>query len=258
MANRVAEHAELTFAEAAELFSVSEMTIRRDVEALEAQGLVRRVPGGLISTRSLEPPIASRLMTQVAEKEHIAAAVVGLLGVGSRVMIDSGSTALAVAKAIRGRGLGLTVLTPSLLAAMELVDEEGATVIVTGGELRPGELSLIGPETVDTVSSYNIDTYVMGVAGVDPRGISDYNRSEAATKRAGVASCQRVIVCVDASKLDQSYLSNVAAMSDVQVLVTDGDPGNPTVQAAREAGVRVITVSQESDVSPSGPVERVV
>lgn len=245
---RVTDAGELGFAAAAGLFGVSEMTIRRDVEALEEQGLVRRVPGGVIGARgqgSYEPPFASRLLSQTREKEHVARAVADLLLPGAHVMLDSGSTAFAVAKAIRGRGLGLTVVTPALLVAMELVDEPDTTVFVTGGELRPGELSLIGPETVQALGSYNIDTFVMGVGGVDAeRGVSDYNRAEAATKRAGAAASTRIIVCVDASKLDQVYLSNVAALSEIDVLVTDGDPANRTIVAAREAGVQVVLAEE--------------
>lgn len=222
------------------------MTIRRDVEALEEQGVMRRVPGGVIATRGgagYEPPFASRVMSQAREKEHVAGATVDLLVPGSRVMIDTGSTGLAVAKAVRGRGLGLTVLTPNLLVAMQLVDEPDTSVFLTGGELRQGEMSLIGPDTVQSLSSYNIDTYVMSVAGVDAeRGISDYNRSEAATKRAAVAASDRVIVCVDASKLDQVFLTNVAALSEIDILVTDGDPENRSIRAAVEAGVAVVHV----------------
>lgn len=104
-------------------------------------------------------------------------------------------------------------------------------------------MSLIGPDTVHSLSSYNIDTYVMSVAGVDAeRGISDYNRSEAATKRAAVEASDRVIVCVDASKLDQVFLTNVAALSEIDILVTDGDPENRSIRAAVEAGVTVVHV----------------
>lgn len=243
LSDRVAEVGEVGFAHAAELYGVSEMTIRRDVEALESQGLVRRVPGGVISTGSYEPTIASRVLTQSREKEGIARAAADLLVPGECVLIDSGSTALAVAKAIRGRRLGLTVVTPNLLAGLELVDEEGTSVILPGGELRPGEMSLIGPETIQAYGTYNIDTYLMGVGGVDAeRGISDYNRSEAAKKRAGVTASHRVIVCVDASKLDRFFLSSVATLKDVDVLVTDGAPDNRTIEAARRAGVQVVLV----------------
>ena len=246
LAARVTEDGELGFTDAATLFGVSEMTIRRDVEALEEQGVVRRVPGGVIATNGAagyEPPFASRVMSQAREKEHVAGATADLLVPGSRVMIDTGSTGLAVAKALRGRGLGLTVLTPNLLVAMQLVDEPDTSVFLTGGELRQGEMSLIGPDTVHSLSSYNIDTYVMSVAGVDAeRGISDYNRSEAATKRAAVEASDRVIVCVDASKLDQVFLTNVAALSEIDILVTDGDPENRSIRAAVEAGVTVVHV----------------
>lgn len=259
LAERVAERGEVSFAEAAESFGVSEMTIRRDVESLEDEGLVRRVPGGVIPAQGPvgEPPLASRVLSQVHEKEHIARAAAGLLTPGSRVMLDSGSTALAVAKAIRGRGLGLTVITPAVFVAMELVDEPNTTVFLTGGELRPGELSLVGPETVQSLAAYNIDTYVMGVAGIDAeRGVSDYNRNEAATKRAAVAASDRILLCIDASKLDRVHLTNVAALTEIDVIVTDGDPANRTILAAQQAGVKVVIVEHPAFAAVVGSTAR--
>lgn len=234
---------ELGFTEAAQRFGVSEMTIRRDVEALEEQHLVRRVPGGVIATQGYgyEPPFASRVQSRSHEKEHIARTAAELLAPGERVLIDVGSTALAVAKAIRGRGLGLTVLTPGLLVAMELVEEPDTVVFMTGGELRRGDMSLVGAEAVASLASYNVDTFIMGVSGVDAeRGVSDVNPSEAAKKRVGVASSNRVILCVDSSKLNSIFFAHVADLAEIDVLVTDGDPGDRTIEAARRAGVEVL------------------
>ena len=116
------------------------------------------------------------------------------------MILDSGSTALAVANCLKGRGLGLTVVTPSVLAALALVDEPDTTVVLTGGELRAGELSLIGPSAEDTLANYNCDTYVMGVAGIDgDRGISDYHQAESRVTRAASKRADRVIVAADKS-----------------------------------------------------------
>ena len=170
------------------------MTIRRDIEALEALGVVRRVVGGAIAVpgKDTEPSFATRMADAAQEKIHIADVVADLISRNETLILDSGSTALAVANSLKGRGLGLTVVTPSVLAALALVDEPETSVVLTGGELRSGELSLIGPTAEDTLANYNCDTYVMGIAGVDgKRGASEYHREEGNVKQAAMRSADR-------------------------------------------------------------------
>lgn len=242
---RVLTDGEIGFATLASEFNVSEMTIRRDVNALEASGMVRRVVGGAIylSGKAFEPSFEARAGVAAIEKMNIAEAVVHLLQPHETVILDSGSTVLAVAKAIRGSGLGLTVVTPSILVAVELADEPDTTVLLTGGRVRPGELSLIGLETEETFERYNCDTYVMGVAGVDAvRGISEFHRGEGSVKRAAVRAADRVIVVADETKLGRVQLMNIVPLADVALLVTDGEDNHPTLVAARSLGVNVVCV----------------
>lgn len=249
---RVRAEREVAYAELAADFDVSEMTIRRDVDALEALGVLRRVVGGAIALKGKdsEPSFATRVADAAEEKRHIAAVVAGLISPDETLILDSGSTALAVARSLRGRDLGLTVVTPSVLAALELVDDPDTTIVLTGGELRPGELSLIGPATEDTLSNYNCDTFVMGVAGIDgERGISDYHQAESRVKRAAAKRADRVIVAADKSKLGRVTFVSIAALADVDVIVTDGSPNHPALVAAREVGVEVNCVAGQADVS---------
>jgi len=243
---RVRTDREVDFATLADRFSVSEMTIRRDIDALEEKGVLRRVAGGAIAFtgRGYEPSFESRALKAATEKQHIAEVVAGLLRPRETVVLDSGSSALAVAHAVRGRGLGLTVVTPSVLVALALVDEDATTVLLTGGKVRRGELSLIGPEMEASFAGYNCDTYVMGIAGLDAaKGATDYHREEAAIKRSAQASSARVIVPIDASKLGQVHLVHVAPLSALDVIVSDGDAADPTLEAAAASGIEVIRVS---------------
>ncbi|MET0898220.1 MAG: DeoR/GlpR transcriptional regulator, partial [Mycobacterium sp.] len=181
------------------------------------------------------------------QKNHIADVVADLIGPNETLILDSGSTALAVAHSLQGRGLALTVVTPSVLAALALVDEPDTTVVLTGGELRTGELSLIGPTAEDTLANYNCDTYVMGVAGIDgERGISDYHQAESRVKRAASKRADRVIVAADGSKLGRVTFVSIAALSKIQIIVTDGPPEHPTLVSARAAGVEVICVAEQN------------
>jgi DeoR/GlpR family transcriptional regulator of sugar metabolism len=247
---RVLTDGEIDFATLASEFQVSEMTIRRDIDALEASGVVRRVVGGAISLdgKAFEPPFEARAGEAAVGKMHIAEAAARLLQPNETVILDSGSTVLAVAKAIRGLGLGLTIVTPSILVAVELADEPDTTVLLTGGLVRPSELSLIGFDTEETLARYNCDTYIMGIAGVDAlRGVTEYHREEGSVKKAAMKAADRVIVVADDSKLGRVQLMNVAPLGAVGALVTDGPADHPTLVAARSLGVNVICVPATSE-----------
>jgi len=244
---------EVNYAELAAEFDVSEMTIRRDVEALESLGVVRRVVGGAIAVqgKDTEPSFATRMADAAQEKNHIADVVAELIGRKETLILDSGSTALAVANSLKGRGLGLTVVTPSVLAALALVDEPDTTVVLTGGELRAGELSLIGAGAEDTLANYNCDTFVMGVAGIDgDRGISDYHQAESRVKRAASRRADRVIVAADKSKLGRVTFVSIATLAQVDTIVSDGPADHPALVAARGAGVEVICVAAQRHRTP--------
>jgi DeoR/GlpR family transcriptional regulator of sugar metabolism len=249
---RVLAEGEIEFATLATEFGVSEMTIRRDIDLLESEGIVRRVIGGAIAFgKTAEPPFKARSNIEAVGKRHIAEAAVTRLSAHETVLLDSGSTALAIARAIHGRGLELTVVTPSVLAAVELVDEPGTTVLLAGGHVRAGELSLIGAETAEFFSRYNCDTFVMGVAGVDAQhGFSDYHREESAVKRAAIRAADRLIVAADHTKLGRTHLVNIAPLSAADILVTDSDPHHEVITAAAASGVEIVSV--EPLYSPPG------
>lgn len=243
---RVQRLGEVDYVSLAREFDVSEMTVRRDIEMLEESGVVRRVTRGAIAVPQKvdEPSFQARSAKASGGKERIAEAVVELLGPGQVVVLDSGSTVMAVARALRGRGLGLTVITPSVKVAAELSDESDTTVLLTGGQLRPGDLSLVGPETEAAFDAYNADVFVMGVAAVHPtRGVSDYHRGESAVKKAAMAASDHVIVAVDRSKLGRSTLVNVADTSSIDVVVCDAHDDDAEVTALRDVGVDVICVA---------------
>lgn len=243
---RILAAGEVDFASLADEFEVSEMTIRRDVDTLEERDLVRRVAGGAIAYagRAAEPAFSARALSAAREKTHIANAVVRLLRTGETVILDSGSTALAVARAVVGRDLQLTVVTPSILVAMELADEPDTTVLLLGGEVRPKELSLIGPETQRSLAGYNCDTYVMGVGGLAAAaGATEYHRGESAVKEIAISSAERVIAAVDASKLGQVRLVRVCGLEAIDTIVSDGGHEDPTLLAAEEHGIEVIHVA---------------
>jgi DeoR/GlpR family transcriptional regulator of sugar metabolism len=239
---RLTADGEAAFAELAEEFGVSEMTIRRDLETLEADGLARRVRGGAISvvSRSYEPPFAVRATTAHDAKEAIGAAAADLVNDGDTVVIDVGTTTLALARRLHGKR-GLTVVTASLPVAMELGADPDIRVVVTGGQVRSGELSLTGGMAEDAFSTMNCDVAFIGIAGICASpGLSEYNPDDARVKRVAIDAVRRVIVLADTSKLGRVAFSTVAPLSAVDVLVTDAAAEHPCAAEIAAAGVTLV------------------
>lgn len=244
--NLLLTEGEVSYSALAIALGVSEMTVRRDIEALEKAGVGRRVRGGAIAVESArdEPPFRTRETRALHEKTRIGQIAASLIRPGQIVIIDSGSTALCVATALRGRELKLTVITPSLLVARALHDEPDTTIFVTGGQLRPGELSLIGPSAESSFLLFNADVFIMGVAGIDARhGVSDYHYGEAHVKKAALVAAQHTIVVADAEKLGKVQLVSIAEFSDVDVIVTDAARDHEALRTAERAGTRIISVT---------------
>jgi DeoR/GlpR family transcriptional regulator of sugar metabolism len=132
-----------------------------------------------------------------------------------------------------------------VLAALELIDETDTAVVLTGGQLRPGELSLIGPAAEETLANYNCDTFVMGWQALTASADPDYHQAES-VKRAASRRADWVIVAADKSKLGRHVRQHHRAGADRRDL-TDGEPEHPTLVAARAAGVDVVCVGGRTD-----------
>src|SRR6185312_10545467 len=211
--------------ELVERLGVSDMTIRRDIEALAERGLVTRVHGGATAAGSSvdEPGFAATSTLHTAAKQAIAAAAVQLLEPGASVALSAGTTTHAVAAAMIGIPR-LTVVTNSLRVAEVLYESGGDDMIVvlTGGERTPSD-ALVGPLSVAALRRLHVDWLLMGVHGMDAEaGFTTPNLAEAETNRALVASARRVAVVADNSKWGVVGLSTIASLSEVDVVVSDG------------------------------------
>lgn len=222
---------------------VSEMTIRRDLEALERTGALRRVHGGAISgvSRSYEPPFALRAGRNADVKQRIGRAAAALISDGDTAVIDVGSTTLELARALHDASR-LTIITPSLRAAHELSDNAGLRVIVTGGIARAGELSLIGDLAERAFEELHPDAVFLGVGGIDPvAGLTEFNLDDTRVKRAALASARRCVVLADSTKLGRVAFARICLLDRVDVLVTDSGADPAALDSIREAGVEVLT-----------------
>jgi DeoR/GlpR family transcriptional regulator of sugar metabolism len=240
---RLAERGQLQIADIAREANVSEMTIRRDLEALEALGALTRVHGGAVSvlSRSLSPQFHTRSMRNDAAKTRIGALAAAQLRDGETVILDAGSTTAHVAAALAGRH-NLRILALDLRIAERLADEPGMTVMVAGGTIRPVERSIYGSMAERGIAELNFDTYIMSAGGIDAdAGVTEYNPDDASVKRTAIASARRTIVVADESKMGVVTFANVCRLDEVDTLVTDAQgAASDTVVRAAEAGLQVV------------------
>ncbi|MDQ1596756.1 MAG: DeoR family transcriptional regulator, fructose operon transcriptional repressor [Microbacteriaceae bacterium] len=247
----------VTVVHLASRFSVSPMTIRRDLLELERASLARRVHGGAVTGRgrSYEPPYMLRTAERVNVKARIGELAASLIAEGDSVALDAGSTCLAVAHGLRGRR-NLTVVTPGLRIAEALVDEPEIRLIVAGGIVRPGEASLTGELARHTFGELSVDRLVLGVGGIDASfGFSEYNWDDVLVKQAMIRSAKEVVVVADARKFGQIAFARIAGLEVATTLVTDEEPAGDLLAALKSAGVNVVVANDppEPDPRPSRP-----
>ena len=220
----VGARGQVTIADLSARFAVSDMTIRRDLAQLDDEGALQRVHGGAVrsTSGSFEPPFALRARLNVEAKRAIAAAVAGQLTDGQTVILDGGSTGVAIAEALVGRNL--TVCALSMRVASVLTSSPTGRVMVAGGLVRPGELSLTGAAAERTLSDHHFDVYVMTASAVAAdAGLTEWNLEDAAIKRKALAAAARCIVACDSSKFGHTAFARIAGLDAVDVLVSDAD-----------------------------------
>ncbi|WP_405592082.1 DeoR/GlpR family DNA-binding transcription regulator [Streptomyces sp. NBC_01190] len=224
--------------------NVSDMTVRRDLDALARQGVVEKVHGGavpVVEASSHEPGFEAKSGLELGAKEAIARAAALLVPPGSAIALAGGTTAFALAHHLL-EVPDLTVVTNSVRVADVFQSgqrrpagqgDASATVVITGGVRTPSE-TLVGPVADRAIRSLHFDLLFLGVHGISVEaGLSTPNLAEAETNRQFVRSARRVVVIADHTKWGTVGLSSFAALEDVDTLVTDA--GIPEVLRAEIA-----------------------
>ncbi|ACU77461.1 transcriptional regulator, DeoR family [Catenulispora acidiphila DSM 44928] len=244
IARVVKESGSATVPELAELTGASEMTIRRDLDVLAAQGVLERVRGGArtLLLRGEEPPFALRAHEAIEAKRRIAAEVSALIADGETVVLDSGTTCLEVARLLHQRPV--TVMPVSLQAIRVLSENPGqASLLVPGGRPRTAEGALTGPLTLASLAALRFDTAVIGCCGLSAaEGLTAYDLDDAAVKKASITSARRVILATDGSKLGRTAHAYVGPSSLLHTLVTDDAAPAEELAALEAAGTVVKNV----------------
>ncbi|MBK8137251.1 MAG: DeoR/GlpR transcriptional regulator [Chloroflexi bacterium] len=242
---RVSERGSLTVVELAEVFAVSEATIRRDLVALADRRLIQRVHGGAMrlgKVATSESPIVQRQLEHVEEKARIGQAAARLVRSGETLLLIGGSTGLAVAREL-SQHHEMTIVTDSLLVANELLEQRNHKVILAGGIIDPNEQAVRGTLSRLILQQIHVDKVIIGAKAISvARGISAETPEEAELFRACIACGDQVIVVTDSSKFQKSALSRVASIQDVHTLVTDRSLGRETAQQLEELGIHLVLV----------------
>ncbi|MGH9585780.1 MAG: transcriptional repressor AgaR [Acidobacteriaceae bacterium] len=228
----------------AQIFGVSQITIRKDLDALQERGLVQRSHGGALppsSSALFDPTLQEKQQQHAAEKQRIAAAAVSMVNDGSCVMLDSGTTTAAIARGLKKLS-SLTIITN----AINIATEFGSTnfeVILTGGSLRKNSFSMVGPIAEDVLGEMHADILFLGVDGFDLEvGLTTPNLLEARVNRAMVASAQKVVAVCDSTKFSHRSLSRIVPITSLHQVITDNKLPESIAEALRTQNIEVTLV----------------
>lgn len=232
--------------ELAERFDVSAVTVRTDLEALAAGGMLARSRGGALPTLPVpDVPVGLKQGMHAEQKSRIARAAAELVRDGETIILDSGTTTAAIARRLRTARLSsLTVITNAFNIALELSGRANIRVLVPGGTLRPMSYSLVGPVAERMLSGLSADRCFLGIDGLDADvGITTPEPMEAALNALMIRVSRQVVGVADASKFGRRSLSVIAPASSLDVVITDDAAAMEQVQALRGQGVEVVVVA---------------
>ena len=231
----------VTNAELMERFGISIETVRRDLDYLEQQGVLRKVYGGAVVNVSLnsEPEYASRARANYEEKNAIAREAAKLICPGDTVFLGVGTTVQAMVQYMKNIGQ-LTVFTNALRTAVELMEIPDCTVILPGGQLRAKELTLSGFPAEENLLNFNVDKAFIGIGGVTENGITDFHIGEARLHRQLVLNARQSVALADSTKLGVRAMNNVCTLEQIDLVVTDGNADHRKVNALKKAGAKII------------------
>jgi len=211
--------------ELAKKFNVTEETIRRDLEKLEKEGLLKKTYGGaVLANLSTELPYKMRVETNKAQKLIIAEKICKLVEPKDNIMLDASSTCVLIARKLKTMDK-LTIITNSAEILMECSNSDNINIISTGGELRGSSLSLVGSSAAYVLNQLTADKAIISCKGLDfDKGIMESNLAEAEIKRAMAGNASQIILAVDSSKFNRLSFAKTLDVRRVNMVVSDYVP----------------------------------
>jgi DeoR/GlpR family transcriptional regulator of sugar metabolism len=240
-----------TLDELVKALAVSESTVRRDLEALDLGGHLKRTHGGAVAASEVRalPAFEERTATATAEKQAIGRAAAAVVNDGDTVLLDGGTTTLEVARALLGRPV--QVVTNSLPIAQLLATSTAIDLILIGGYVYPRTGVALGPLAIATMQGIRVTKAILGAGGIVAEGIYNHNLLLVETERQMMSCGQEVMIVADHTKFGRLALARLCGLEEVGHLVVD--PGLPEDYRAvlDAAGVR-IHIASLADPAASG------
>ena len=246
------EYGEISLTELSSLFpDVSSMTIRRDLSELESRGSIIRTRGGALSVRKFnstltfhhtgeENEYSLRARENIVQKQNIAKKALSFVQKGRSIYFDAGSTIMALAELVPNENM--TIITNGINVAQALVSNSNINVMVPAGTINRNTLSVSGSDSFNFIDKINIDLAFMSASAFSAgAGFSVSNINEAELKRKVISRAKKVIMLLDSSKIGKDLLFTLADISDIHVLISDGNLPDEIYKLADEYDVTVIS-----------------
>lgn len=230
--------------ELSKLLEVSEATIRRDLDNLHEKGQILRVHGGAVKNEISEPelPVILRKAEMADEKKRIGKAMANLINENETVFLGSGTTAEAVALNLVGRQ-NITVIANSLTVINILIQENGISLIATGGLFRKSELSFIGYITEQTLRELRPQKVIMGIRAISlTAGLTNDYLPEVSTDRVIIQSAPEVYLVADHTKFEKVSTAFVAPITVVHKIITDSGVPESIISRLHEMNIEVLVL----------------
>jgi DeoR family transcriptional regulator, aga operon transcriptional repressor len=238
------QHGRVLVEELSESLGISRITIRKDLDYLQAKGALQRTHGGALLPGSgalADPSLREKEGRHSQEKQRISVAAVNLVQEGQCVLLDSGTTTTAIARALK-KFSQLTIITNAVNIAAELSGTD-FEVLLTGGSLRKNSFSLVGPLAEDMLHDMHADILFLGVDGFDMEvGLTTPNLMESRVNRAMVKAASMVVAVCDSTKFNRRSLSKIVDATAIHHVITDRDLPKETAEALRSLNIKLTLV----------------
>lgn len=238
-------------AELSEMFNVSSVTIRNDLNYLAEQGRVVRIHGGarIANSRTRQEfSYATRQGINADRKQKIGRLAATLINPVESILLDASTTAIAVGQALKQSKdfREVTVVTTGLWTAIELLDVPRLNVVLAGGYVRNTTGSVTGPITNQVLQSFNFQKAFLGAWGITlEEGLTDTHLLEVGLKKSVIERAQQVIAIVDGSKFGRLGLASFASINEITGLITDDSAPAEMLDVLRERGIEVWVAESE-------------
>lgn len=238
----------VTVEDLSQQLAVNASTIRRDLERMERENLLRRVHGGAVpidthsySTYAHDLTFQENMNKQVEEKTRIALAAARLIESGDTIALSPGTSTTYLARTLRQLQIpNLTIVTNAVNIAMELAGLPGSNLTLTGGILLPDFFALVGPLAEQSLNQVFVAKAFLGVTGVSPEyGLTGPNQLEALTHRVTLQRAQHTFVLADSTKLGRVAFHSIAPITAMQTLITDTNASPEFIAKLKTLGIEV-------------------